>query len=98
MTKTFKQYIKSKDMFGHTINLNFNKQGDTHQTFIGGFFSLFIKLAMATYVFLNLKKLWLYEEDSIKVEITKHHNINDGLEEEESYANTKMFIFHILRK
>ena len=95
MSKAFKQYIKSKDMFGHTICLNFNKQGDTHQTFIGGFFSMIIKLAMGTYIFLNLKKLWLYEADSLNLEITKLDlDEMDAL----AYKESKMFVFHVLRK
>lgn len=52
-------------MYGHTVNLNFDKKGDTHKTLIGGFFSLLIKIAMTVYVALNLKKLILSEGDSI---------------------------------
>jgi hypothetical protein len=55
-------------MFGHTINLNFNKEGDSHKTFIGGCFSVFIKVAMFAYVFMNLKKLILKEDDSNSIE------------------------------
>ena len=93
--KRFKDYIKGKDMFGHTICLNFNKQGDTHQTFIGGFFSLIIKLAMSTYIFINVKKLWLYEDDSLNMEIQMLDL--DSLDEL-AYKSTKMFIFHTIRK
>ena len=34
------------DMFGHQIVLNFNKNGDSHTTFIGGFFSILVKVVM----------------------------------------------------
>ena len=69
--KKFKSFVRSKDMFGHTINLNFNKQGYTHQTFVGGFFSFIIKIAMGTYIFMNFKKLLFYEDDSLNEEIQK---------------------------
>ena len=67
--KAFSKYVKGHDMFGHTINLNFNKQGDTHQTFIGGFFSLIVKSAMTVYVLMNMKKMFFYESDTLNVEI-----------------------------
>ena len=95
MSKRIKEYLKSKDMFGHTICLNFNKQGDTHQTTIGGFFSMIIKLAMSTYIFINVKKLWLFESDSLNMEIQKLDL--DSLDER-AYGNTKLFMFHTLRK
>ena len=28
--KKFNDKLRSNDMFGHTINLNFNKEGDSH--------------------------------------------------------------------
>ena len=93
--KRFSQYVKSKDMFGHTIKLNFNKQGDTHQTIIGGFFSLIISLAMTTYVFINVKKLWLYEDDSLNLEIQKLDL--DSLDEL-AYGSSDLFMFHTIRK
>ena len=57
-------WLKSHDMFGHTVNFNFNKKGDTHNTAPGGFFSLIIKLAVAIYVFMKLKILILSEGDN----------------------------------
>ena len=93
--KRFTTYIKSKDMFGHTISLNFNKQGNTHKTLIGGFFSFIIILAMSLYVFVNVKKLWLYEDDQVNTEIYKLDL--DSLDEL-AYNDTKMFIFHTIRK
>jgi hypothetical protein len=60
-----KDSIRGHDMFGHIINLNFNRSGQSHNTFIGGFVSMFIKISMSIYVFLNFKKLILKEADSI---------------------------------
>jgi len=34
--------IKNEDMFGHQIVLNFNKNGDSHKTLIGGCGSLLV--------------------------------------------------------
>jgi len=87
--------IKSKDMFGHTINLNFNKQGDTHQTVIGGFLSILIKVAITVYVILNVKKLVRYEDDRLGLEVEK---INLDQLRELSLRNSSMFLYWTLRK
>ena len=34
--KKFRKYIKKVDIFGHSINLNFNDKGISHKTIIGG--------------------------------------------------------------
>lgn len=60
----FSDKLKSNDMFGHTICLNFNKEGDAHKTAIGGFMSVFIRIAMAIYVYINFKKMIFNESDS----------------------------------
>jgi hypothetical protein len=82
-------------MFGHTINLNFNKEGDSHQTAIGGFFSIFVKIAMAVYVLYNFAKMLLHQDDSNFTEV----NTLD-LEEygEKKFDETDMFMFHVIRK
>ena len=36
--------VRSFDMFGHVVNLNFDQRGVAHKTFIGGFFSIFIRI------------------------------------------------------
>jgi len=56
--------IKQHDMFGHPVSLNFDQKGDCHQTPIGGFFSIFIKLAIWTYVIFNFKKMLFNESDN----------------------------------
>ena len=52
--------LMNLDLFGHTINLNFNGNGDSHKTVIGAFASLFIKTVMVVYTFYNFKKMFLY--------------------------------------
>ena len=49
-------------MFGHKINVNFNKK-NVHKTLIGGFASLVIKIALMTYVVLKFKIMFNREKD-----------------------------------
>ena len=44
-------------MFGHTIKLNFNRQGASHKTYVGGCISLVLKLLILSFVVLKLIKL-----------------------------------------
>ena len=55
--------MSDQDMFGHTINLNFDKQGDSHQTFIGGIISIVVKILMFIYIGIKFDKL-IYREGS----------------------------------
>ena len=45
-----KKFIKGFDQFGHVITLNFNRNGNSHKTSIGGFFSIFIQIFVTFYV------------------------------------------------
>jgi hypothetical protein len=82
-------------MFGHTINLNFNKEGDSHTTSIGGFFSLIIRVAMGIYIFMNFKKMILHEDDSTFTEVNTLDLDEYG---EKPFDETDMFMFHVIRK
>lgn len=90
-----KEKLRSQDMFGHTINLNFNKEGDSHQTAIGGSMSILIRIVMALYVFMNFKKMLLHEDDSNVVEVNTMDLVEYG---KKAYNETDMFIYHVLRK
>ena len=59
------KFFKGQDLFGHLISFNFNENGDTHNTQIGGIFSILIKLGFSIYIFLNIKKCILYEDDKV---------------------------------
>jgi hypothetical protein len=59
----FKSWLKSNDFFGHKVELNFNKKGSTHNTTLGGFASILVKIALCLYVGILVKKFWLYEDD-----------------------------------
>ena len=56
-----KQSFIDNDMFGHSIALNFQNQGDSHNTLIGGFFSTLIRGAFAIYIYLIFKKMVMME-------------------------------------
>ena len=63
-------------MFGHPIILNFNKEDSTKKTFIGGFLSLCIRIAILIYVSLKLKRLILLENPNTSSEefLIKHED------------------------
>ena len=50
--------LKSYDMFGHLITLNFNLKGNRHKTLMGACFSLFIKFFIWVYIFLTFKTMF----------------------------------------
>ena len=56
-------FIKSFDIFGHPVTLNFNKQGDTHNTIIGGVVSIFIKVLLLMF-FVERSKTMLTQGDT----------------------------------
>ena len=60
-----KEYVKSHDLFGHKIELDFNSEGNVHKTLFGGIFSILaIKIIMTLYVFLLFKKLITFGGDT----------------------------------
>ena len=63
--------MKEHDIFGHSVALNFKQEGDTHTTVVGGFFSVFIKIAITIYVVMNFMKMIFYEGDSVSLSIKK---------------------------
>ena len=55
MTKSnLKKVIRNQDSFGHPISFNFNKNGDSYTTVIGGFISLLIKIALTAYLVVRI--------------------------------------------
>lgn len=64
LTNKITDWLKDQDFFGHSIALNFQKQGDTYNTTIGGFFSTIIRCAFAVYIYLIFKKMVLMEGDT----------------------------------
>ena len=86
--------IADQDMFGHTITLNFDKQGDTQNTMVGGVFSIVIRVAMVCYVFLNFKKMLLLEKNS-NSSIKDLHEYNN---QTYYYKSLDITVFYVLKK
>ena len=82
-------------MFGHVISLNFDRKGDSHKTMIGGLFSLFIRLGIFCYVFLNFKRMLLNENDLnyTLIGIVDLEELGEVL-----YNETSLTIFHRIKK
>tara|TARA_B110000285_G_C15064504_1_gene584341 strand:- start:1138 stop:1374 length:237 start_codon:yes stop_codon:yes gene_type:complete len=66
MTWLKQQYkgLKQHDLFGHVIQMNFNKKGPQHKTTFGGIVSITIKIFIRVYVILTLKSLLFLEENT----------------------------------
>ena len=58
-----KHKVREHDMFGHSIPLNFNGN-ETHNTFIGGVFSITINAFMIFFVLSNFIKLATFGDDT----------------------------------
>ena len=82
-------------MFGHPITLNFDKQGDTHRTFIGGIVSIVVKVLMTIYILMKLGKLVF--KDGSNNAVTALMVKLDLLGEVE-YFDTNLLLFYVLKK
>ena len=82
-------------MFGHVISLNFDKQGDAHNTFITGLCSLVIRFGILCYIILNFKRM-IFNENDLNYTLI---GVVD-LEElgEVPYNETSLTIFHRIKK
>ena len=87
--------IKSQDMYGHPVKLNFAESGDSHKTMIGGLFSLIINFLIWTFIAYNIKKLLLMEANKDTL-----HNRSIDLEEfgNVNYTETNFTLFSVLQK
>lgn len=61
--KKLRKRVKNNDMFGHSVVLNFNRQGETYKTSFGGCISIFIKVVLIAYVYLRFTKM-IYLSDN----------------------------------
>lgn len=80
--KGIKKKISDHDMFGHMIPINFNRKGASHNTLIGGFFSVLIKTGMVYFIIINVIKLVTFTGDSISTTVRRI---------EHSYASEPLF-------
>ena len=59
------RFLKSQDIFGHHVELNFNRKGSTHNTVLGGCASILVKAAMLFYTAILFQKVVFHLEDDI---------------------------------
>ena len=71
--------IKRFDNLGHPIQLNFNKKGNIHNTFLGGFLSLFVQAGLIIYFVIHVDKLVNKLDDKLSTTI-KHLDFKNGEE------------------
>jgi hypothetical protein len=57
-------FIKTMDMFGREVNLNFDKKGEYHKTVIGGIFSMLLSIIIIIYGGMRLNVLFNNLEDA----------------------------------
>ena len=74
--------------------MNFNREGETHNTYIGGFFSIILRIALLVYFFVHVNKLIFKEEDDIVYAI--RHDPAIELQPV-MYGDVNMALFWILR-
>ena len=88
-------FIREKDMFGHTITFNFDRKGDTHNTIVGGSFSIFIRLFLILYTGICFKRLIWQERDSLNTTLLLNDIKKVGAVD---YLDTNMTVYWVLRK
>ena len=90
-----KDCITEMDMFGHRFDLNFNKSGEEHKTFVTGFVSIFIRIFIAIYVYLVFKRMIMKEGDNnltfvSPVDLNEYGSID--------FMESGMRIFHVIQR
>ena len=94
--KKIKETLREWDWFGHTIALNFNREGETHNTAIGGCCSINLRIAVLIYFIVNLNKLLFKEEDDINYAMRTDTKIED-VEHTVGYNAISLAMFWIMR-
>ena len=85
----FGKILKDQDLFGHTIELNFNQDGSKHKTIVGGLFSILLKMFMFAYIYRVWTKLLFYKEDRVFTQLLVDNEINQ-LSREINFNETKV--------
>ena len=62
----FKKFIRSFDVFGEPVSLNYNGES-SFKTIIGALFTLLIKIFLTIYVVQNLIGLFAYKDPQISI-------------------------------
>ena len=93
ITSSLSKMLSNRDLFGHPIQLNFNKSGPTHKTPFGGILSMFISVVILAYFGLNIKKMILFENDKV-TERVKRQNLE--LLGDIEFKDTRFFMSYVL--
>jgi hypothetical protein len=51
----FQKLITKLDLFGHQVNLYYNRKDNMHKTLFGGLFSILVGTVMLIYVIISVK-------------------------------------------
>ena len=58
-----KDFLRNRDLFGHPIELNYNRKGSAHQTSIGGFFSIIVRCVYTYYLSVLVRDMLTFDDD-----------------------------------
>lgn len=70
MIKNAKGFLKGCDAFGHAVQLNFNRQGTSVNTVVGGLVSLLIYALIGAYFGFRANVMIQYDDNSIEETVT----------------------------
>ena len=87
--------IREHDMFGHVINLNFDRRGDSHKTLCGGVFSIVLKSFLVFYVYLKFDMLIYNGNDT---NFSYEGQLDLDVLGDVDYSTTNMKFFHVIQK
>lgn len=91
---SLRSWVRSQDFFGHQVSLNFDKNGGTHNTIIGGFFSIFIRAFITWYVVIRLWKMIFFQADMI----TYTESLQDlDARSEVKFRDANFLVFAVLK-
>ena len=88
--------IKDQDNFGHIININFDKNGSSHKTSIGGCLSMVIKLTMGYYIYTRLYMMFLHLNDDCftYIDVIENIDTHQDYKDVDYLHQTNLTIFH----
>lgn len=88
--------LKAQDLFGHPVELKFNHGGSRHKTAVGGFLSIFIRMALFSYIVLIFHRMVTYDDNK---ETTTINIIDqkDSKLHQVKFKNTRAKLFLVIR-
>ena len=91
-----RSWIRDNDFFGHQVHFNFDRNGDSHKTLFGGCYSLFIKLFILSYFYVNVRKLFFHIDDGNSTTVGLYSTDSLGNVGVSNVTNTLMI--YVLKK